>query len=237
MLFRSVALAGVRACDRGAVALLYLAIPLQYLWAWLGWYGAFLLFIPLCMLLAVATRLVLTGETQGFVRAAAVMQWGLMTTVYALSHLAFLLALPQPEGVSYNGVTLLFFVVFLTEFNDVAQYVWGKCCGRRQAIAHVSPNKTCEGLVGGVATTTVLAWLIAPWLTPLDTLESIAAGGLIGTAGFAGDIVMSAIKRDVGVKDTAQLLPGHGGALDRLDSLIFTAPLFFHFLTLQHYPS
>jgi phosphatidate cytidylyltransferase len=213
----------------------YLAIPLQYFWAWTGNYGLFIAFIPVFVLLWLPARMALAGETAGFARASAITQWGLLTTVFALSHLAFLLALPQPAEARYDGATLLFFVVFLTEINDVAQYVWGKCVGRRQAAPNVSPNKTCEGLLGGVATTTLLAWLTAPWLTPLSGHEAAAAGLMIGVGGFVGDIVMSAIKRDAGVKDSGTALPGHGGILDRLDSLIFTAPLFFHYVHYLHY--
>jgi phosphatidate cytidylyltransferase len=113
--------------------------------------------------------------------------------------------------------------------------MWGKCFGRLRVAPRVSPNKTCEGLIGGVATTTFLAWLIAPWLTPLQGHTAAAAGLMIGVAGFVGDIVMSAIKRDAGVKDSGTALPGHGGVLDRIDSLIFTAPLFFHYVHYLHY--
>ena len=99
----------------------------------------------------------------------------------------------------------------------------------------MSPNKTFEGLVGGVATTVVLAVVLAPWLTPFTRYESVAAGLLIGVFGFIGDVTISAIKRDIGVKDSGTLLPGHGGILDRLDSLTCTAPLFFHFVRYLHY--
>lgn len=94
----------------------------------------------------------------------------------------------------------------------------------------VSPNKTLAGLVGGVATTTLMAALLGPLMTPLSIPLSLLAGFIIGISGFCGDVVMSAIKRDIGVKDSGTLLPGHGGLLDRLDSLIFTAPVFFHFI-------
>jgi phosphatidate cytidylyltransferase len=97
-------------------------------------------------------------------------------------------------------------------------------------IPKVSPNKTVEGLLGGVATTLLLAWLLAPRLTPLTELQSLAAGLLLGLGGFVGDVVISALKRDLGIKDSGTLLPGHGGILDRIDSLSYTAPLFFHFV-------
>lgn len=106
----------------------------------------------------------------------------------------------------------------------------GKSCGRRKVVPKVSPGKTLEGLVGGVITTMIASLIIGPLLTPLNTLQALLAGLLIGISGFCGDVVMSAIKRDVGVKDSGKLLPGHGGLLDRIDSLIFTAPVFFYFI-------
>lgn len=118
----------------------------------------------------------------------------------------------------------------LTESNDIAQYLWGKSCGRRKVVPKVSPGKTLEGLVGGVITTMIASLIIGPLLTPLNTLQVLLAGLLIGISGFCGDVVMSATKRDVGVKDSGKLLPGHGGLLDRIDSLIFTAPVFFYFI-------
>lgn len=184
-------------------------------------------------------RMVMIGETSGFLRAAGTLHWGLMTTVFSLSHIAYLLALPDRVNgtgtIAVTGAMLVFYLVVLTQFNDVAQYVWGKGFGRHKVIPKVSPGKTVEGLVGGVATTTLLAWTLAPWFTPLNHWQALASGLLIGVTGFVGDVVVSAIKRDVGVKDSGAMLPGHGGILDRLDSLTFTAPLFFHFIYYLHY--
>ncbi len=226
-----------RRVDYSVLIWAYLAIPLQYYWVAAGWYGMFIVFIPVYVFLFLPMRMVMIGDTQGFLRAVGTIHWGLMTTVFCLSHIAYLLALPDrtmgPYGVT--GATLVFYLVVLTELNDVAQYIWGKLLGRHKAIAKVSPGKTVEGLLGGVATTTLLAWFMAPWFTPLNGVESLAVGLLIGIAGFIGDVVMSAVKRDIGVKDSGAMLPGHGGILDRLDSLTFAAPLFFHFVYYLHY--
>jgi len=213
----------------------YLAIPAQYYLVHIAWYGMFIIFIPVYMFLFLPMRMVIAGETQGFLHSAGVINWGLMTTVFSLSHMAYLLVLPQPAGVHYSGATLLLFLVVLTQLNDVAQYIWGKSLGKRKIVPRVSPNKTWAGFLGGVSTTTLLSWLAAPWLTPLTPWESIFAGLLIGISGFVGDVVISAVKRDIGVKDSGSMLPGHGGILDRLDSLTYTAPLFFHFIYYLHY--
>ena len=224
-----------RRADHRVLFLAYLTIPIQYYWVGIGWYGMFIIFIPVYAFLYLPMRMVLIGETQCFLRAASTLQWGLMTTVFSLSHMAFLLALPDEVNPAGGGDALLFYLVFLTQMNDVAQYVWGKLFGRHKVTPTVSPNKTWEGLLGGVATTTLLAVVLAPHLTPLTRYESVVAGVLIGVCGFIGDVTMSAVKRDIGVKDSGSLLPGHGGILDRLDSLTYTAPLFFHFIHYTHY--
>jgi phosphatidate cytidylyltransferase len=219
-----------RRTDRRVLFWAYLCVPLQYLWIGLHWYNMFLIFIPVWAFLWIAMRMVLRGDTQNFLRAAGTIHWGLMTMVFGLSHLAYLLVLPDGKPVPAHGAALLLFVVLLTELNDVAQYISGKTLGRRKIIESVSPKKTFEGLIGGVLTTTVLSFLLAPYLTPLTRGDSVAVGLMIGFGGFLGDVTISAVKRDIGVKDSGTMIPGHGGILDRIDSLLFTGPLFFHFV-------
>jgi phosphatidate cytidylyltransferase len=226
-------IAPTRRADRRVLLLAYLAIPVQYLWVGMAWYGMFIIFIPVYVFLLLPMRMVLIGETQGFLRAAGTIQWGLMMTVFSLSHMAYLLMLPAHHNVT--GAMLVFYLVALTQLNDVAQYLWGKACGKRPVAPKVSPNKTLEGLLGGIATTTLLAWLLAPSLTPMAPLHAAFAGILISVFGFIGDIVVSAVKRDIGVKESGTLLPGHGGILDRIDSLTYTAPLFFHYIYYLYY--
>ncbi|AKJ41850.1 phosphatidate cytidylyltransferase [Pragia fontium] len=211
----------------------YIAIPIQYYFIGIEWYSMFLVFIPVYVFLFLPMRMVLIGDNKSFLHSAAMLHWGVMTTVFAISHVAYLTVLP--DSAPETGPLLVIFLVVLTECNDIAQYLWGKSFGRIKVIPKVSPNKTLEGLLGGVATTMFLAWLLGGILTPLNGWESILVGLLIGVAGFIGDVVMSAVKRDIGVKDSGKLLPGHGGILDRLDSLIYTAPLFFHVLYYLHY--
>ncbi|HVT58327.1 MAG TPA: phosphatidate cytidylyltransferase [Thermoanaerobaculia bacterium] len=225
-----------RRADRTVLLWAYLTIPVQYMWIDQGWYGMFIIFIPVYAFLLLPMRMVLIGETSGFLRAAGTLHWGLMATVFALSHVAFLLVLPPALNPHGAGPGLVLYLVFLTQFNDVAQYLWGKTLGRHKVIPKVSPGKTVEGLLGGLATTVTLACLLAPRLTPLTGGEALAAGVLIGLGGFIGDVVISALKRDLGIKDSGTLLPGHGGILDRIDSLTYTAPLFFHFFWYLHGP-
>ena len=213
----------------------YVAIPAQYYWVWLGWYGMFIIFIPVYMLLLLPMRMVLIGETQGFLRAIGTLHWGLMITVFSLSHMAYLLNLPEVQNPAGGVAGLLIYLVFLTEFNDVSQYIWGKSFGMRKIIPKISPGKTVAGFLGGIVTTSLLAVVLAPFLTPLNWYESLAAGILIGVSGFMGDVTISALKRDLGVKDSGSILPGHGGILDRLDSLTYTSPLFFHYIYYLHY--
>lgn len=219
-----------RRTDRRVLFWVYLCVPLQYFWIWREWYNLFLIFIPVWAFLFVAMRMVMRGDTRDFLRAAGTIHWGLMTMVFGLSHLAYLLVLPDDKPVAAHGAALLLFVVLLTELNDVLQYVWGRTLGRHKIIESVSPKKTVEGLVGGVLSTAVVAFLLAPVLTPLTWPDSIAVGLMIGVGGFLGDVTISALKRDIGVKDSGSLIPGHGGILDRIDSLLFTGPLFFHFM-------
>ena len=219
-----------RRADRRVLFWAYLCVPLQYLWIGMHWYNLFLIFIPVWAFLWIAMLMVVRGETKDFLRAAGTIHWGLMTMVFGLSHLAYLLVLPDGKAVAAHGAALLLFVVLLTELNDVAQYVWGRTLGRRKIIESVSPKKTVEGLVGGALTTTVIAFFLAPYLTPLTPGDRVAVGLMIGFGGFLGDVTISAVKRDIGVKDSGSMIPGHGGILDRIDSLLFTGPLFFHFM-------
>lgn len=206
----------------------YMTIPVQFSLIYLGWYGMFIVFIPVYMFLLIPIQAIIVGETKNFLRSIATVQWGVMLMVFGLSHLAFLLVLPGREE-SVAGAGLVLFLVVLTQANDVAQFIWGKLLGKKKIMPKVSPNKTWAGFIGGVLTTTVLAVILAPLITPFSLLASIIAGLYIGLTGFIGDVNISALKRDLNIKDTSAIIPGHGGILDRVDSLTYTAPLFFHF--------
>ena len=232
-----VTLLRTRPADHRALVLTFLAVPVQYYWVADSWYGMFVIFIPVYMFLALPLELVLARETSGFLTSASQIQWGLMAFVFGLSHLAYLVTLPplgEGDGAP-SGRSLLLFLVFSVELSDVLQYVWGKTLGRHKIIPAVSPNKTWEGFLGGVAST-VAASLLIRFLTPFSVGACLAIALLITVAGFFGGAVMSAVKRDFGVKDFGALIPGHGGMLDRVDALCYAAPLFFHVVRFYYYP-
>ena len=167
----------------------------------------FAIFIPVYVTAAIAFRLVLAGETKGFIRSAATLQWGLFLTVYNLSHLAFLMVLDVAAPLPAGGAGLLLFVLIVVEFNDVAQFTFGRLFGRHAIAPAVSPRKTWEGFLGGIAMSAAVGVLLAPWLTPFGLVEgALVAAGLAGL-GFVGDVTVSAVKRDLGIKDSGRCFP------------------------------
>ena len=215
-----------RADHRALTWSFFVVIPVQYLLVGIEWYGLFSILIPVYVFLLLAARLVLAGDTDRFLERVATIQWGLMACVYCVSYAPALLLL-DVEGYDSGTGKLLLFLVIVVQASDVLQYSWGKLVGHRPIAPGVSPNKTWEGFLGGVACATLLGAALW-WVTPFSPPAAAGLALLIALAGFAGGLVMSAIKRDRGVKDFGTLLPGHGGVLDRIDSLLFAAPLFFH---------
>lgn len=200
--------------------------PLQYVLVGIGWYGMFTIFIPVYAFLFVPIRTALVGDPERFLERTSKIQWGLMVAVYCVSHAPALLLLELRDFHGQNAKPLLFLVV-VVQSSDVFQYLWGKTLGKHKIAPAISPNKTWEGFLGGVATATALGSGLA-WLTPFTHLQAAGMALLVCLLGFAGGLTMSAIKRDRGVKDFGAILVGHGGILDRIDSLCFSAPVFFH---------
>jgi len=225
-----VSLIPFRQIDRRVLFWAYLSIPAQYGFISQEWYGMFLIFIPVYMFLIIPMRLVSLQEPKGFLVSAGVLHWGLMITVFCLGHGAWLFVQPTYFASPGGPAGHVLFLVGLTEFNDIAQFVWGKSLGSTKIIPGISPGKTWGGFWGGVASTAAAATGLGPLLTPMSPTTSLFVGACIGAFGFLGDVTVSALKRDLGIKDSGALLPGHGGILDRIDSLLFTAPLFMHFL-------
>jgi phosphatidate cytidylyltransferase len=215
-----------RADHRALLVAFFLATPAQYVLVATEWYGLFAIFIPVYLFLLIPTVLAVIGDTHDFLRRTATIQWGLMICVYAISHAPALLLLDIP-GYGGREALLLFYLVAVVQLSDVLQYVFGKLFGRHKIAPKVSPNKTWEGFVGGVLCATLIGTALY-WATPFAPLEAAAMSLLVTLVGFLGGLVMAAIKRDHGVKDYGALISGHGGVLDRIDSLTFAAPVFFH---------
>jgi phosphatidate cytidylyltransferase len=204
----------------------FVITPLHYWLISRNWYSLYTIFIPVYAFLFIPLRSAIAGDCDQFLERAAKIQWGLMICVYCVSHAPALLYLDIP-GYSGNSGTLLLYFVLVAQISDVMQYVWGKLFGRHKIAPNVSPNKTVEGFVGGTLSATALG--AALWrFTPYNWWQAAAFSLLITWLGFAGGLVMSAIKRDRGVKDYGHLIEGHGGVMDRIDSLCFAAPVFFH---------
>ncbi len=203
----------------------FIFTPLQYLLIGIQWYGMFAILIPVFAFLFVPARLAIAGDTEAFLERASTIQWGLMICVYCLSYTPALLML-QIAGYG-RPAKLMLYLVLVDQLSDVLQYVWGKMLGRHKIAPVVSPNKTWEGFVGGVLSATAIGTALW-WMTPFTPVVATAVSLGITLMGFAGGLTMSAIKRDRGVKDYGTLIKGHGGILDRMDSMCFAAPVFFH---------
>ncbi len=204
----------------------FVLLPIQYFLIARQWYAMFTIFIPVFAYLLIPIRSVIAGDTERFLERTAKIQWGLMVCVYFVSYAPALLTLHIPE---YEGqiAKLLFFFAAVVQLSDVLQYVVGKLFGHRPVAAKVSPNKTLEGFLGGVLAASFVGMALW-WATPFSPLAAFGMALAINLMGFCGGLTMSAIKRDRGVKDYGELLPGHGGMMDRIDSLCFAAPIFFH---------
>jgi phosphatidate cytidylyltransferase len=223
----------IRQIDRKIIFVLYLAIPIQYILVWCHCF-LFVYFIHLYMFLFIAFMAVITSKTKGMLVSIATLYWGLALTVYCISYLGYLSTLPLSAIYPAGGVGVVLYLVVLTQLNDVAQYCWGKLLGGSKIIYNVSPNKTIAGFVGGAITVSLLSIPLGALFVSLPLLLALLAGLIIAISGFFGDILLSAVKRDLEIKDFSSLIPAHGGILDRVDSLIVSAPLFYQFLNIIH---
>lgn len=215
-----------RADHRTLFWVFFVITPVQYWWVYTDWFAMFAIFIPVWAFLFVAIRCALSQDARRYHERVAKIQWALMTCVYFTSHAPMLLTLRIP-GFEGRNLDLLLYLALVVQLSDVLQYVWGKLIGRHPIVPRLSPKKTWEGLLGG-AGSAALAGMGLWWMTPFTPLQSFGMSSAIVAAGFFGGLAMSAVKRDAGVKDWSHLIPGHGGMLDRIDSLCFAAPVFFH---------
>jgi phosphatidate cytidylyltransferase len=204
----------------------YVIVPMQYALIGYDQYGTFAIFIPVYAFLLLPAIATFSGDTSNFLERSAKTQWGIMVTVYCISHAPALLLL-KINGYAGQSPLLLFYLLFVVQLSDVLQYVFGKLFGRTKLAPHVSPSKTVEGLVGGGLSTTLIGSALHG-ITPFTWLQSLALSFVIVTMGCLGGLALSAVKRSLGAKDWGVMIEGHGGMMDRLDSVSFAAPVFFH---------
>lgn len=216
----------VRADHWSLVAAFFVVLPVQYYLIWIEWYGLFAIFIPVYVFLLLPMVSALRGETRNYLVRVAEVQWALMICVFCASHVPALLTL-KIDGFEGRNVLLIAFLVVVVQLSDVLQYVWGKLIGRRKIAPNLSPSKTVEGFVGGSLSATAIGAALW-WMTPFSITQAALMAFIITIMGFFGGLVMSAIKRDRGVKDWGHAIAGHGGFIDRLDSVVYSAPIFFH---------
>jgi len=222
-----VSLVYTRRGDHRALAVaFFVVLPLQYVLVAMEWYGLYSILVPVYAFLFLPIFAALSNDTQRFLERAAKLTYSLMICVYCVSYVPALLSLRIP-GYEGRNLMLIAWLVLVVESSDVLQYVWGKLAGRHKVAPQLSPSKTWEGLIGGVLSSAAIGTALWP-ITPFTAAQAAAIALLVNAMGFLGGLVMSAIKRDRGVKDWGTLIEGHGGMLDRLDSVIFAAPVFFH---------
>jgi phosphatidate cytidylyltransferase len=215
-----------RADHWSLVACFFMVLPLQFYFVLTDWYGMYSVFVPVYVFLLLPVLSALRGSTKDFLIRVSETQWALMICVYCVSHVPALLYLQIP-GFEGRNVILIAYLIFVVQLSDVLQYVWGKLIGRTKVAPNLSPSKTWEGLVGGALSATAIGTALY-WMTPFSPWQAAGLCLVLTLMGFFGGLVMSAIKRDRGVKDWGHLIAGHGGFIDRLDSVIFAAPIFFH---------
>ena len=218
----------MRNTDRVALLVCYLCIPVQYYFAYKGWYNLFMSFIPVFMFIIIPFMMVISGYEKHMGRSMGMMTSAFVLSVFGVSHMAMLVCHPGLNLDPAMGKGLLLFLIFLTQINDVKQFTFGKLLGRNKILPVVSPNKTWEGFLGGLLGTSVIGYFMG-FLTPFeDTWQIVLLSFSVALFGFIGDAIVSAIKRDFGIKDMGDSIPGHGGYLDRIDSLTASSAPFFH---------
>jgi len=200
--------------------------PLQYWLVWSRYVELALILVPVCAVVLIPARIAIAGQRERLFQRSAAIFVGLMLCTYALSHIPLLLTL-ELSGAPGGSAALLFYFLLVVQASDVLQWIWGKLAGRTPAVPRISPNKTWEGYAGGVLSAVALGTLLHR-ATPFSAASAALISTLITLLGVAGGLMMSAIKRSRGAKDSGAILVGHGGILDRIDSLCLSAPVFFH---------
>ena len=216
--------------DHWSLALaFFVVLPSQYVFLWFGWTRLYGIYIPVLVFLFLPVISALRGDARRYLIRVAETQWALMISVFCISHLAALTMIEMP-GFEGRSVLLIAFLVLVVQFGDLLEYWFGRRVGRRKVAPGLSP-KTWEGVGLGLVSAALIGGALS-WITPFEPLAAMAVAATIFFVGVCGSLVMTAIKRDRGVKDWSHLIPGQGGVTDQLDSVIFAAPVFYYILRL-----
>jgi len=191
-----------------------------------GWYGMFMS-TPVFVIAAILLVPILRNRSKGQLQLVSLAIVGFVYFGWMFCHLGFLTN-------SRDAYGYLLYLAFAVPLNDVAAFTFGRLFGKRKLRAAISPNKTVAGAVGAIGVSLILPWLLAFSFPHFGALQLVLTGLIVGVGGQLGDLVISYIKRDIGIKDMGAAIAGHGGVLDRIDSLIFVAPLFFHMVRWFH---
>lgn len=219
----------LRLSDRRTLLWCYLSIPFQFFFAYTDNYNLFIIFIPVIMFVSLNARAVAQGDVKGITTSLGVIHWAAMLTIFSMSHIAYMLSLPEGPSYTAGNGGMVLWLVLITELNDIFQFTWGKLFGKHKILPSVSPNKTVEGFVGGLISTVIIGYGLS-FLLPIESIWSGVLAGILAFTGFMGDVTVSAIKRDLGIKDMGSTIPGHGGVMDRIDSLAFNSLVCFHLI-------
>jgi len=192
-----------------------------------GCYGFFMI-VPVLAIALILLIPILRNRARGELRKMALSIVGFIYIGWMFGHLGFL-------ANATNAYGFLCYVIFSTALSDVSAFTFGRLFGRHPLRSEISPNKTWEGALGALGVSMVLPWLLRFSFPFFGATQLILTGLIVGVGGMLGDLSVSLIKRDIGTKDMGAAIPGHGGILDRIDSLIYVAPLFMH-MTRYYYP-
>jgi len=206
--------------DWGFMLVVYLGIFGFYASIAVKWYGLFMA-MPVYIIVILLMIPALRNEYKGMIQKVGLSNIAIIYMGWFPAHLAFIG--DHPYGYAY-----ILFLIIGTELNDASAYLTGKMFGKRPLVPNISPKKTVEGALGSLLLTSFYVWFVHRWLPGFNLYLLILSVIILWVGGTMGDLVMSFVKRDIGIKDMGKLIPGHGGLLDRVDSLIFVSPLFFH---------
>jgi len=208
--------------DQRTMNICYLGILCIYWPIYFFKYGIFQA-MPVYVVALILTIPMHRNEYENMIQKTCLATLGVLYFGWFFSHLAYLRNLT-------HGMAYVFFLIVLVEANDACAYLWGSLLGKNKLIPRLSPNKTVEGMIGSILSTIGIAFLMRPLVPHISTVHLVVLAFCMSVFGMCGDLTISFIKRDLKIKDMGTLIPGHGGLLDRFDSIIFTAPLFFHFV-------